>query len=405
MFLRFFLWPPYDTFILRAQIASLTALRKKILYSFLHGLLVTGLVWIYVNTWYTLGIEEGLVKNLLTVRHILFPNKEFPPGEVLLINTSKDISVVSDPNEYGKVAITDRATLLRFFSLIDSLHIRPKFILCDLLFDIKTPLDKELQDKLGRTRNIIIPYTSYEDRLTDPIFKIPKGVGQYMTNSGSFIKLRLMQEDSLKSIPVVMDELLNGRSYERKGIFTYCDHRVSLNYIIPGFYLRPFQVFKENKYHLVNLGELADTTMDAEMLRNELEDKWLVIGNFYDDVHETSLGKMPGSLILFNSYLSLVYGNHIVSVGWVLFLVVSFSFLSYTAFYRRMPKLKMPWKAPIYRHLESFLSKYVSFFGMVFLLSLCSFFLFNIHVNILVVSFYFSMINFIAQKNKDEKVE
>lgn len=364
----------------------------------LHSFLITGLTWLYINSWFVFGIEEGVITKLQIFRNFLFASKKLPSSAVLLVNTSKDISLAKDPAEYGDLAITDRFKLLQFLQRIDTIRPRPEFILCDLLFDIKTPCDSMIQLELNKIRNIVIPYPSTEGRITTPVLKAATGLAQYATNNGSFIKMPLIGNDSLKSLPVLMDEMINKKHYSHNRFFTFCDRTVSLNYIIPDYYIRPFEFLNDNKYPFLNLGELVDPSMDDQSFKEYVGNRYVMIGNFYNDIHATPIGRVPGPVILFDSFLSLQYNRHTISIGWVLLLIIYFAAISYIAFYCRLPKWHLQKQGILSPLVESLVSKYLSFFGMILLLSLISLFVFGIPIGILIVSLYFSLINYISQK-------
>jgi hypothetical protein len=376
--------------------------KKKIFYSFLHGLLITILTWLYINSWFVFEIDEGLITKLLVLKDFLIESDRIPSSQVLLINTSKDIALARDPADYGNVTMTDRVKLMQFLERIDTLHLKPKFVLCDLLFDIRTPYDSCIQAVLDRMNNVVIPFLSADGRLAPPVFKAPTGIAQYQTNTGSFIKMRLITEDSLKSLSVLMDEMVNKKRYTRDGFFTYCNRRLSLNYITTNYYIRPFAYLKQNEYPLVNLGELTGPGIDDQTFRDFVANRYVIIGDFYGDVHETPIGKVPGPLILFNSFLSLQYEQHTISFGWTILLLVFFTLASYIAFYSRLPDWRIQKMGIFSMALNSLLSKYVSFLGLLLLLSLISLFVFGIHVHPLILSLYFSIINFISQNKRND---
>ncbi len=377
-------------------------MKKRLIYSFLHSLLVSCLAWIYINSWYSFDIEEGFASKVLIFRHLLTGAVEVPPSDVLLINTAKDLALVQDPGDYGDIPIADRTKLLRLFQLIDSSKAQPRFILCDLLFEAKTTTDSALQLEIDKHRNIVIPYLSGEEGLKDPVFTANKGLVRYYSTGGPLIKLQLLESDSLKNLAVVMDEQLNQRRYTRKSIFTFCNQHLMLNYIIPGYYIRLYQVKEEGKYTMLNLGELLNIGVDPKSFEKFVGNRYLVIGNFDQDMHETPIGKMPGRLILFNTYWSLVYGHHLIRIGWVILWILGFSGISYLAFYGRLPEIPTPKWGIVTPIAKSFLEKYVSYLGLVLLLDLISLVVFGLHVNILAFSLYFSVIHFIRQNRSNE---
>jgi hypothetical protein len=65
----------------------------------------------------------------------------------------------------------------------------------------------------------------------------------------------------------------------------------------------------------------------------QIDDKLIVIGDFNSDVHSTFLGSQPGSSILFNGYIALSQGAHLVNwlymgILFVIYIIIGLFYLS-----------------------------------------------------------------------------
>jgi hypothetical protein len=95
----------------------------------------------------------------------------------------------------------------------------------------------------------------------------------------------------------------------------------------------------EDNYYIANadrytlgydaLGMPPDTNEMAFPLLDtrSYDGKYVIIGDFEDDVHNTYRGSQPGPLILFNAFLALLHGQHHVSILFLLILYVIYTIL------------------------------------------------------------------------------
>jgi hypothetical protein len=124
-----------------------------------------------------------------------------------------------------------------------------------------------------------------------------------------------------------------------------------------------------------------------------LKDKIIFVGDFEDkDMHETIYGNTPGPIILLDAFLALEAGDNVIKVSFVIYLLFAFWLISYMNFYYE--HVYNSWIKKITRSkkvnaLEAF-TVYTIYFMLV---SIISFFLFNIHIGVLVLTFYMYVID------------
>ena len=81
----------------------------------------------------------------------------------------------------------------------------------------------------------------------------------------------------------------------------------------------------------------------------------------------------------------------------MVFVITSFSFLSYAAIYDKLPKYELK-LGLIGNIIYSFFSDYFSYLGILMVLSLLSVLLFNMNISLFLPAFIFSAIDFLIKK-------
>lgn len=61
--------------------------------------------------------------------------------------------------------------------------------------------------------------------------------------------------------------------------------------------------------------------------------KFIVIGNFEQDAHQTTFGEKPGPMIIFDIYLFLQQKENMISTGWLLLTIFFLTLLFFRKFY------------------------------------------------------------------------
>ena len=170
----------------------------------------------------------------------------------------------------------------------------------------------------------------------------------------------------------------------------------------------------------------SDTTLgaDDDFNRTFIENRIIVIGDFQSDadMHTTVFGEMPGPLLLLNTYLALKFGDNIIPNALFPILFITFFLLSLIVFqpeslfdkwvaylltfvvklveYLRLQlskigpdhKLKEKYSEKLLENVDTKFTDYITgIFTYAFILttvSSLSYFLFNIHLNILYLTVY-----------------
>jgi len=385
---------------------------KKILFSLFLGLIILTITWFYQNYDYSLLVEDGFFKKMAFWKYKVVDVRPERYKEFVFINTSKDPAIVTDTFEYGNVVVSDREMISKLVTGINSLPGKPVFTALDIQFYYPyTPnpsIDSVMQVELDKNPNIVIPVVKNEyGNYFFPIYKGLYGYSDYRTFGAAFNKFRLQKSETIPSIPVLLHQRIDGAVYEDHFFYTKCNGRLSLSAIWPTYFLRDTNVIaNRNKYgKYFNIGEIIlDMEANPDNYQNYFKDKIVIVGNFESDVHPTAVGKMSGPILLANMYLTLLNNQHLFSILMFSILWLSFSFLSYIAFYKKMPEIKLNLKFMFSSYLTKFVKSYVSYFGTMFFLSTIFLFVFNVQVALFLPALIFSGIEYWRQKkNKDKK--
>ena len=256
-------------------------------------------------------------------------------------------------------------------------------------------------------KNIIIPYNMTDSGTADiPIFNINKGLAEYHSIQYVFMKYSLTMNDTLKSLPIRMYEDLTGKQLNRKGIFSSLGDKPSFNTLFVDFKLRYNELLDRNPetgYILVNLGQLMRIKNDS-VFYEYLNGKIIFIGDLYEkDIHQTLFGKMSGTLILFNVYLMLLNNEYIISFGLILFLFIGYFAISFDLF-SEIDLKERKYVAKISRSkLGKFIIKYLSFVIYLMIISVITYFLFNLHINILLLAVYLKLVDSLLKYVRDKR--
>lgn len=403
---------------------------KKILLSLLSGLGILVITWKYQNYDYSLSTEDGFIKKMFLTKDNIYASPSEAKADFVFINTGKDLALVEDTIEYGNVAVSDREKIYRFVSYLNSLPGKPLFSVIDIQFYFPYTkdllIDSLLQAELAKNPMTLIPILKLpgEDHYKTPLYKVRYAYSNYRTFGSAFNKFRIMNQEEIRSIPVILDESINKSVYEDHFFFPTCNGRLCLSALWPNYYLknsditgltyqtgiqeikkddpRPAKGNVTAQYY--NIGEiLFDLDADKEKYSRFFDGKIIIVGNFEDDMHATPVGKMAGPVLLANIYLSLLNGQHIISFWMIVVLVLSFSAISYIAWFSRMPELRFNFKFLFSSYLVKFIRGYISYFGCMFLLSILVLILFNVQVALFLPSFLFTGIEYVRQKKYKSK--
>lgn len=381
---------------------------RRLLWVVLHAILLIVLT-ICLQQVTLIRTDEFAFLNMFgLIKHNLLSIDKKPVGDsVVFIDVSKDIALVDDTLYNGnvqglgnaKISITDRAKLAKLFHLLNQHKGAYRYVLCDIQFSLPSADDSMLKAEIEAADNVIV--TSYLDgnRHMLPLFNTNSGIVNYFYNGKkSFVKIPFLYGDSLKSLPVKMWEDLTGAEVKLRRGVTYINGSLAFNNIIPEFFYRNYDL--SSRYKVFPLYRIL---MNESQFNKFLKDKYIVIGNFVEDIHDTYQGSMPGPLILFNVFLTLREFDNSISIYWIIMLLTFYIPVSYIIF-NPLKKKDKGLDGIGNQFLKKYAKKYISYLGLFIVISAISFFVFHRMINVFYIITYLTSLEFVIDNASQFKI-
>ncbi len=343
--------------------------------------------------------EEKIIQAGKLIKEFIFPyahNSE----RFLFINTSYDNQLIDVYDDTGLLVIgnrpiTDRRKLIDLFSV---LHQRPdyEFIICDIFFEQPHHADEDLEKVIQKLPDLLASRL-LTDSLTpiDPIIQIPSAIASVQVINDNLTKFKLSYGKDDFTIPLAHYLEKNKISYDHRWLFPSMNGHLMIDPFFLDFRITNFDLFIKKNYPLINLGELL--ALGDEAIYDLTKNRIIVLGDYiHHDNIETYLGQMSGPLVLTNAYLALEEGDMIIKWYFLAYMFICFLLITMGIFNPNDPLEQLIRKL----NLSTFLSNMTKGFLILFSLTLISFFsfiFFHLHVNILLISFYLYLIDYLVR--------
>lgn len=315
--------------------------KKEILWSMAIGLLVLFLSYEAMNVyWPWTGGEKMKLQICEWIRQSLL-QKNFGDemsDSIMMVDVHYDKVFTLEYNEAlpkGNVAVTDHQKLLMLLKKLKQ-YDNYKYIMLDLYIEKSVPqkADEELVNLIKSMNRIVIPMPLEGQDNIDIRLISHAAMARYGSTiwENDFVKYPYYS-DGMKSIPLKMYEDMTGRTIDNYSLFAWDKGLARRNVMLT-------YEFRESKYpYLLGLGILGDSLAGQKTLGildkpEKFKDKYILIGDFEDDRHETFIGEMSGTAINFNAFVSLLHGYHRLGVLLITILFVFFSLLAYLTLIR-----------------------------------------------------------------------
>ncbi len=366
------------------------------------------------NTSFPLPDEIGLFQKINFVNSLMGISKGNVPDSLLFINVSFDKELVDYEENgmpVGKYVITDREKLLRLLTTAKETE-NYRYIFLDVIFEkgIKSSVDSALFHTIAEMDRIVIP-VHHNVALEDSILYKKAANADYTIawEETNFARYQFLHRDGefIPSVPLKMycDKMnIKGTGIKpHAGGLWYtdlmwpwriCHNGITLlmKVIMTGRFMDTEGQVRERNY--INLGaDLLD--IDSIIpIKDQIEDKILVIGDFKNDVHDTYIGPQPGSVICMNAYIALMNGDHLVNwwCALVLFLIYTAVGLFYLSGYSFTNFVKWTWL----KIIVSFMST-----TLIFMIIAAIAYYYEVSFNIWVPTLVYSLLDTIMQKYND----
>lgn len=353
--------------------------------------------------------DEVLIERITQSRFLLFrgsdPTVESMKKNLLLINCSYDKILVPYADNFGsgQRPITDRKKLMDLVHIINQSPTPPRFTLWDIFLDYPSPYDSALIEELRVMQRVILSsYLTDSSTLYRPFPGLTYALAQYATVTGTFLKYRLMHNDSISYVPHALFKSLEGGHFTRKAGFVFSEKGWWLNSFIVDLPIRRVHM-DDNEITVWNVGEALEN-FTPEEIQETAAGRLIVIGDFYEnDVHQTFLGDQPGPLILVNTYLGLHNGQ--AAITWLLFALVFILYLLATLYVLHFREQRKILEFHTRRNkVIQFVLKYFSYIVLFGLYTVLVYAITRQHLQLLVFAIYFNVFEFLA-KRYDPKLD
>lgn len=263
-----------------------------------------------------------------------------PADVVVFINVAHDKQLVDITDDFGipigNAAITDRQKLSRLLDLINESG-EYQYVMLDVFFEsgFETEVDSALFGRIASMDRLVIP-KHLDGALESECLEQKAGYADYATsiNENDFTKYLLFRKGGA-SMPLKAYTEVTGRDVKRVLLWYADKGKLARRVMFPKMYVRmdsPYRPDGQKAY--LNLGtDILDTEEEVDW-SDYFKGKYIVIGSFAgDDIHTTYAGDLPGSLINYNVYLSLMKGQHripfvLVIVYFLIFFAMAYLLLN-----------------------------------------------------------------------------
>lgn len=256
-------------------------------------------------------------------------NKE----DVLFVNIAYDKQLIDLSDEHGmpigNTDITDRGKLLTFLHLLHTTN-QYAYIFLDVRFErgYNVPeIDSLLYAEISTMDNIVVANHS-DIEIADSSLMKKSALSDYDATivATNFVRYRYSYGRN-PSMPLFAYNELTGKSINKHAFLYTCDGKLCYNSLFVDFPVEHFSEYNEDNNKLYyNLGsDLLDNYTETD-ISTLTKDKYIVIGDMIEDLHDTYSGLKPGSVITFYAFRSLIENKHIANF-WVLLLMAAIYFI------------------------------------------------------------------------------
>ena len=318
--------------------------RSLVFLSVLTSTVIIIFTYVMGNSGYPLPGETGALKQITDYKKFLGMQIGNVPDSILFINVCYDKALVPyEENEVpvGNTIITDREKLLQFLTKAKEAN-NYRYIFMDVFFEegMVTEYDSALFNTIVSMDRIVIPKHKGVN-MCDSILNQKAANADYATTwqALTFSRYQYLHDDDESVALKIYQDRFGSDIKKHWGGLWYTDNgrlcQNSATLLLPirimGSLLDEEGQVRERNYIYLS-ADLLDLD-DVMPVSEQIDDKLIVIGDFKSDVHSTFLGMQPGSSILFNGYIALSQGAHLVNwlymgILFVIYIIIGLFYLS-----------------------------------------------------------------------------
>lgn len=337
-----------NRFLLLRSFLSVIYKHLRFFEELLNSLSVAVVLLVIMYFWSNLPLnfimEETFTKFTVKVADKLDRRPSAPYGmdDVMFINVSHSSAIVDDPE--GTHVIADRRKLDTLMQVLHRYSSPEQIIVCDLYFDIPSANDYKLQSSMSQLPNLLSAVkTNWYGEITPNILRAgtsgttgfrPPRV-PFMIFSNSMVKFHLTDRNCVKTIPVQMYERVNKQKASCLGDALQIGGDWFFNTILINEELSrgiPKAVYEDQVVTIQNVINGVREN-NEEYVSHLKKSKFIMIGSYDTDIHHTTFGDKPGTMILFDIFLSLQQKENAITAGWLLLTVTFLTMLIYNRYY------------------------------------------------------------------------
>lgn len=398
--------------------------KKTILWSAILSLILLVLTYFYNNL--PLFTGENLVELAASewLKETIFGEHDELKDSVLLINVSYDkqltgiyttqqekVADIDGNDAIGNTEITDREKLYKLLSALKGKNY--KYIFLDIAFSnnlAATPVDDKLFKLIEGMERIVVAYDRRNagvKGLVDSVKMWPKvGCVNYKSTIAetNFKRLRLIQ-GGMASMPLKVYQELDSQDVCKHGIIYTSNSHLCYNSIFVDF---PFEIEGNNPhdYYRYLSRELGHYDVeDSVTVANDCDNRYVVIGDIENDLHDTYAGMQPGSILMYNAYQHIKKGYHLVRLMYAVSFFLLYFFISFLI----LKRMNLLYKIPLIKKSKSdlihFLVDMVGYGIILLIVAVVVHIFCHRSISIFLPTLYFSIMKFIVNLKHSKAVK
>lgn len=323
---------------------------------------------------------------------------EVDTHDAIFINISYDKQLVDKYDDYGMTIgnsdVTDRSKLLAFLKVLKRTN-SYRYIILDIRFEkgYNVPeVDSLLFSEILSMRDVVIANHS-DIALADSLLMKKAAISDYYATitKTNFARYQY-NHDNVESVPLYVYRELTGNTINKHGWFYACNSRLCYNSLFVHFPIAKWNEYDEHQSKVFyNLGADILENYSDEDLRQLTEEKYVVIGNMVEDVHDTYSGLKPGSVITYYAFQELMRGHHFVNYYMMLFLAILFFLISLSLFETNPIISRLPFIRNSHSRIIHFMLDFVGYSLVLALSMIILYIIFGIATSIVLPSAYFAI--------------
>jgi hypothetical protein len=354
---------------------------------------------------YNSGADMSIQKWVGAIR-MLLPDKNKPASdEIIFIDVSKSWYLVPlNEDSTENDVITNRKFLAELFTCLAANNNQVRYVLCDVHFDTPTLDDSTLIQSILGLKEKSLGIDAYsKNSLNKNLAGARSATASMYLQKSAVYKIPYFGSYCDTLVPFKMYTDLDKGHVRKNFLFTWFTGKgIAFNSQINNYPLRS-KDFTDGDYVKIGLGELVSLLkISPEVFDFYLQNRYLLIGDFANDVHNTYLNKQPGTLILFNAYLHLHHNRQILPVWYLMALYIFLYWIVWLQTGRRSRKLKFTLKIKYFEPFE-FPVNILSISLLLMIFSYISSLLFNVNISIfhlITIFFWVDLVMFMWKKRK-----